>query len=433
MNSTGRAERWGLLGTALVLGVLLIGSAVANWQGTMSLSHAAARGQGEALLHGIRRQLPKPPTGPPDSARLSEILEELADIGLLYVAIVESDGVIRASAGEATMNGPIEAGPGIVVSPDRVWLASPLPPPPGMERRPMRWDDPQGGRAPFGLDDTRLESPEGPRRPPKVIIEFQPQLSRAVQTSAVRNLAVSMLAALVLMVAAAVFWRQSTRADALQLVAAEQKHLAALGEMSAVLAHEIRNPLASLKGHAQLLEEHLGKEKAAKKAHLVVREATRLEELVNRLLDYVRAGDVEFTLTDPVVLLRDSVAASGADAEILTRSAPPQWPLDAMRMQQVLVNLLRNARQAAPNGTVQTWVERDGDGLRFVVSDDGAGLPKELGDAIFEPFRTTRATGVGLGLAVSSRIVQRHDGTLRAENNEAGGARFTVRLRPGHG
>jgi len=366
---------------------------------------------------------------PPDAAALEEVLAVHVDIGLLYLAFVESDGEVRASAGASTLGATDLTGTPLLVGGDRVRLVAPLPPgppPPFARRAPDQVFVP-----PFEPDARPQLGADRTRRPPHLILEFTPQLSRAVQASAVRNLVVSTIGAVVLMLAAAVFWRLSLRADALTVHAAEQRHLAALGEMSAVLAHEIRNPLASLKGHAQLLEETLREGRSREKAALVVRESQRLETLVNRLLDYVRAGEVDLEPADPVQILRDAAEASGASPVLTMVGAPQRWLVDPPRMGQVLVNLLRNARQATPQGVVEATVTEEGGQLVYTVEDDGPGLPAELGDTLFEPFRTTRTTGVGLGLAVAVRIVHRHGGTLDARDRDRRGARFTVRIPSG--
>ena len=124
------------------------------------------------------------------------------------------------------------------------------------------------------------------------------------------------------------------------------RRLAALGEMSAVLAHEIRNPLASLKGNAQLLAAMLPEaagDKPRQKAARVVDEAVRLEALTNDLLEFVRTGELRRADVDPAALLRDCAASVSDAIELDTAAAPPSWPLDDARLRQVLVNLLSNA------------------------------------------------------------------------------------------
>jgi two-component system, NtrC family, sensor histidine kinase HydH len=223
---------------------------------------------------------------------------------------------------------------------------------------------------------------------------------------------------------------QARRAE-LERQRAHERRLASLGEMSAVLAHEIRNPLASLKGNAQLLARGLPEdERGRAKAQRVVDEAVRLEALVNHLLEFVRTGAIERAPTDPGALLRDAAAAVDPERiDVDADGAPATWPLDGARIRQVLTNLLANAVQAGSGRVAAAVARRDGR-LAFTVRDRGDGIPDEDLARIFEPFFTRRTQGTGLGLAVCKRIVEQHGGTLTAANAPGGGAVFTV-LLPG--
>jgi two-component system sensor histidine kinase HydH len=236
----------------------------------------------------------------------------------------------------------------------------------------------------------------------------------------------------VLLAVAAVSWRMSRRYEAALLKLQDQRRLSVLGEMSAVLAHEIRNPLASLKGHAQLLAEKLPAESAELgNARTVVREATRLEALTTDLLDFVRMGPVDRASVDPVVLVRSAIEDVGPGGFTLRADgAPKRWSLDSIRLRRVLVNLLRNARRATPAGArvPEISVSIRAGALVVEVRDFGAGLPARQAERIFDPFFTTRAAGTGLGLAVARRIVEHHGGTLTAADHPEGGAVFRIEL-----
>lgn len=215
----------------------------------------------------------------------------------------------------------------------------------------------------------------------------------------------------------------------------EQRRLSTLGELSAVLAHEIRNPLASLKGHAQLLAERIpAGAPERRKVDRIVSEAHRLEDLTTDLLDFVRTGPLEVQEADLGDLFHKVAMDVGReDVEVDTSQAPPTWPLDAQRMRQVLQNLVRNAVDASPAGTpIQVKVAREGTSLSMSFLDQGEGIPEESLELIFEPFFTTRTKGTGLGLAVARRIVELHGGTLTARNRPEGGAEFRITL-PGKG
>jgi two-component system sensor histidine kinase HydH len=227
----------------------------------------------------------------------------------------------------------------------------------------------------------------------------------------------------------------------------EDRRLASLGQMSAVLAHEIRNPLASLKGNAQLLEKlvqpgesSLEQEqspaaversgKVVGKAQRVVTEAIRLEHLVNDLLEFARSGELQRADIDPGQLLQDCVDATGSEIVAVDRSsAPATWSLDAARMQQVLNNLLLNAVQASDR--VEACATIRAGRLAFVVRDYGEGISEDSSDSLFVPFHTKKTQGTGLGLAVAKRLVELHGGTISARNADGGGAEFRVEIPAG--
>jgi signal transduction histidine kinase len=219
------------------------------------------------------------------------------------------------------------------------------------------------------------------------------------------------------MAVAALFSRQLGRQQAAERRFEEQRRLAVLGEMSSVIAHELRNPLASLKGNAQLLAERLPPDgREGKKAERIVLEAQRLEALSGDLLDFSRSGPIDRKDTDPAALLRSAAESVDASRIVLSlEQAPARFPLDGPRVRQALTNLLTNAVQASPDGIpAAARVGMEGDRLVFTVSDRGPGIPPGDQERIFEPFYTTRPTGTGLGLAVAQRIVQMHGGTPRA-------------------
>jgi two-component system sensor histidine kinase HydH len=244
-------------------------------------------------------------------------------------------------------------------------------------------------------------------------------------------LALGVGAAGLLVGAAVVFWRRARRDDALAAELAQKERLASLGMMSAVLAHEIKNPLAALKGHAQLLVEVLpdGSRPRAQ-ADQVVDAAMRLQGLVGSLLEFVRDGPLDRAPTDPAALPRRAAADAAPGARLDLDGAPPAWSLDAVRVEQVLTNLLRNAAQAAPRGAVEAAVHVAAGELRFVVRDDGPGLPAGEAERIFDPFYTTKARGVGLGLTLARRVVELHHGRITAVTRPAGGAELTVTIPP---
>jgi two-component system sensor histidine kinase HydH len=159
----------------------------------------------------------------------------------------------------------------------------------------------------------------------------------------------------------------------------------------------------------------------------VVREAVRLEQLTADLLSFVRSEQVDRRDVDPAGVLEAAVDEVGAERiAIDATSAPGRWPLDARLMQRVLANLLRNALQASPDGTAEATLSAENGQLIFRVRDHGEGIASTERERIFEPFFTTRLRGTGLGLAVASRIVALHRGTITQTNHPDGGALFSV-------
>ena len=249
------------------------------------------------------------------------------------------------------------------------------------------------------------------------------------QTQATRLLLVALVATVVLVLLALAFSWQLRQRERLIVELERERRLAALGEMAAVLAHELRNPLASLKGNAQLLEESTGG-RDREKAKRVVGEAVRLEDLVTELLDFVRTGDLHLRAVDPNELLQ-TAARTLAPATVEVESAPDVGAcmLDPDRMKEALVNVMENAVQASAHaGSPQATVSKLGDRLLFVVTDSGSGIAPGEEEKMFDPFHTRRVQGTGLGLAITRRIVEQHGGTVRARNKPAGGAELTIEL-----
>jgi two-component system sensor histidine kinase HydH len=263
---------------------------------------------------------------------------------------------------------------------------------------------------------------------PRFLIEVEPIQARQLREAASLTLAVGALAAAALLGVAFVLIRREARRQADATARERERRLASLGEMSAVLAHEIKNPLASLKGNAQLLARMLPDgDKPRAKADRVVDEAMRLEQLTNDLLQFVRTGTIERTAVDPAALVRDAAARVAGDVTIDTSRAPATWSLDAGRIRQVVINLVDNAVAAGPPVAVAVRSERGQ--LVIEVADRGPGVAEDDRDKIFEPFFTGKSQGTGLGLAVVHRVVELHHGTIVVSpHTPGGGAVFRVEI-----
>lgn len=448
--STRRA-RWGLLLTSLLLGLLLIAIAALAQRSAKAGVKAMIQGQAEMFSRelGAWHRLQGRPLAKAD---LVAFLASHEEDGLSYLALVEDDGQVRFQAGDPVrerIDLPLERGPHVVDQRGdrtRVFSRAPLAGQP-RSRPHMRNKGAPGDeiadRDPHSPPQDRGAAP--PPRPPRgqphrpghlsppvwTVQEFNPVAADELLGRARSTLVGSVAVALLLMASAAGFWRLSLRADAAQEAHEERQLLANLGEMSAVLAHEIRNPLASLKGHAQLLLEQLPKDGGERdNGERVVDEILRLEHLTTDLLDFVRSGRVQPTPVDPVGLLRECAEAiDTARFEIHAEPEAALFPLDRERMRQVLFNLLRNALQASPpDEPIRIVSSVDSSGLRIEVHNAGEGFALGEQERIFEAFHTTRVRGVGLGLAVARRIVHLHSGQIWASNHPEGGVVFTLTI-----
>jgi two-component system sensor histidine kinase HydH len=407
------------------MGLALSTLATVQWTQTRKAATSVAEARAMDLFRSVRRQLRDLVRGEGSpreflndeggaSTALAELLTDLSDAGLRYLAVVDR-GEIRLEAGNR----------------------DPRP-------LPRMTDPPREPRVVSLGERVRLDAPIGPPAPRnglRLILEVEPLLAQQIQASAEAQLVASVIVGATLVLLAVLFWRVARRAERSEREATRVRHLAELGELTAVLHHELRNPLAALKGHAQLAHERLEPgHRATKNLDRVISESERLERLMFEILDFARNGRLDLAPHDPRALLEAAIARVGGDRiELVDEVASDTRPgvrleirIDKGRMEQVLVNLLTNAKDACPEGHIRAIIRREGRDTVFEIRDEGAGFePDAEGrlDHVFLPFRTSKAQGTGLGLAIARRIVQAHGGSIEASNLEGGGACVTVRLR----
>ena len=230
----------------------------------------------------------------------------------------------------------------------------------------------------------------------------------------------------------------NTRLRAAEESARRSERLAALGQLTAGLAHELRNPLGTMKASAEMLlgrlkaDDQLGVELAG----YISSEVDRANSLVTRFLEFARPVHLRLAPTDLNALIDHAVGQlchgdARALAAIHKNYDPgiPLIPADSELLERVIANLVQNALQASPAGATVTLKTRAaGANVELSVIDRGTGVKPEIREQIFNPFFTTKPGGVGLGLAISAKIVDEHGGRIRVESEPGRGSIFLISL-----
>ena len=447
-----RLARWGALTATVLMATALLATVWSSHVGVRNASHVLERGQGELLERELRhhaRQWEQPVT----ALMLETVLTELGPSGLRYIASIDRGEGITAEAGTPVGELDFEPGRerGARGSRGRGSRARPEPVGDRIRSYHRIWAPRDGDRA---SRDGALASRDGgrtrreggrARRSQLLVVEYEPMVARDLRARSMRTLAIGGVAAGAFLLVAIGLGRWLLRRERIERDRERHRRLASLGEMSAVLAHEIRNPLASLKGNAQLLAQMIPEgERTHRKAARVVGEAIRLEALTSDLLEFVRTGAIHPAPTDPAELLRTCAASvePPADSPMEPPIKPPIGPaldraieldlsvalpsisLDAARVRQAITNLLQNAVEAG--GPVRLSARPERGGLAITVRDRGPGIAAGDEDRIFEPFFTKQSRGTGLGLAVARRVVRLHGGHIAVSNVDGGGAEFRI-------
>jgi two-component system NtrC family sensor kinase len=224
--------------------------------------------------------------------------------------------------------------------------------------------------------------------------------------------------------------------------------MASIGKMAAVLAHEINNPLSGILTYAKLLRKWIDSEDGGNRRRqdiresldLIAAESRRCGDLVKNLLTFSRTTPINLQPTNLNQVIDRSLRLIQHQLDLAAIHVEPDFDLDlpllicdGAQIEQVLLALMMNALDAMPQGGnlwVTTKLDRAGSALRIIVRDDGCGIPPEILPQLFEPFLTTKETGrgVGLGLAISRSILERHNGNIEVQSEVGRGTTFTVTL-----
>ena len=219
-----------------------------------------------------------------------------------------------------------------------------------------------------------------------------------------------------------------------QLLRADR--LSALGELSAGLAHEVKTPLASIRGTAEILAGATTEDEREEFSGILLTEVDRLNRVVLAFLDFARPqgvsesrADLNCAVREVLRLLSREAERHGVEVTDDLAEELPEIAIDPEQLRQVILNLTVNAIQAQPEGgKLDVTSCRDGDAAVLTVADAGPGIPAELAERIFDPFFTTREQGTGLGLPIVKKILANHGASIMIEGGSGGGTTVTARL-----
>ncbi len=218
----------------------------------------------------------------------------------------------------------------------------------------------------------------------------------------------------------------------------ETEKMFALGQLSAGIAHEIRNPLFAVRNDLDYLHRNFVIDRQQKEIYTEMEDGLeRISQTVKAVLDYAKPHSPEFgtyhmreALERCMALLSKQLERERIEVELKIDDDLPQVEMDIHRIEQVFVNLLTNAMQAiqGENGKIKIHLRRSGDFLEFSVTDNGPGIRKSDLKHIFDPFFTRSPNGTGLGLTIVRRIIEQHNGFVRVESKEGEGAAFIIQI-----
>jgi two-component system sensor histidine kinase HydH len=236
-----------------------------------------------------------------------------------------------------------------------------------------------------------------------------------------------------------ILFKDLTEIKALKKEVERSERLASIGRLAAGIAHEIRNPLSSIKGFATYFRERYSDvPEDQKTAEIMVQEVERLNRVIGQLLEFARPMDLKKKPTSLQVLVQHSLKMIEGDANRgnikLNMNIAPDLKevlLDPDKMTQVFLNLYLNAIEAmVDGGTLSVELRRDANtkNIRIIISDTGVGITQENLACIFDPYFTTKSSGTGLGLAIVHNIIEAHEGEIKVQSRTGEGTRISILL-----
>ncbi|MGG8098787.1 two-component system sensor histidine kinase ZraS [Klebsiella aerogenes] len=436
---------WLLTGTVVLLVLLFSAMIVRDYGRETAAARQNIEEKGSVLIRALESGTRVGMGMRMHHAQLQALLEEMAwQPGVLWFAVTDENGKIIAHSDpqqvDTALYSPAQMRE-LKVGEQERWrrLAEPQP---ALEiYRQFRPLNPARGHH-MGMMKRCNSALTQPNVPQVIFIAFDSRELDAAQARGLRNMMIMLVAAALVIVATilAQFWFRRYRRSRQQLqeAMARKEKLMALGHLAAGVAHEIRNPLSSIKGLAKYFAERTPPGGEAQELALVMaKEADRLNRVVSELLELVRPAHLNYQPVDINALIHHSLQLVSQDAQsrgielqFTPRPELTTIKADPDRLNQVLLNLYLNAMQAiGRDGVIHVSAsEADRQRVKIVVKDSGKGMSDEELQAIFTPYFTTKADGTGLGLAVVQNIIEQHGGTIRAESQPGAGAIFTLWL-----
>lgn len=437
-------------GIALILGLAITALTLTNAEREKRRLIDSFVARGEALIWALEAGS-RAWTGLGESRLLQKLIEETAEQpGLKYIAVVNPEGLVLAHSQAALIGSRLEGAPE-QFSPDTAWRMVEAEGADIFEvfRKFAAGD---GGHHPFGRAKSghhggRGNGREGRARSPVPVEDqalvlvgldrrpFEEALAADFYSHLLHAVVVAFMALGALV---SVFWAQHYRRSRrqLELEVTRNERLTALGHMAAGVAHEIRNPLSSIKGLATYLARKFPRdEQGVEVADTLIGEVERLNRVVSELLEFARPAALKLAPGPVGEVVERALRLAEADlkskrirVEVAAPEGLPEVPINAERLTQALLNLFLNAIQAMePEGRLRVEIAAREDGLHLVVGDSGPGLSEDLLENIFTPYFTTKSSGTGLGLAIVKQIIEGHQGRITVQSDRSG-SRFIIVL-----